>query len=680
MVHFFENAKQIVSPKDKNEVKNMKKLMFIITLIIGAFLISFSPVEAVSTNEEVERTFVCLVGGNYEEYLKFDGFKEVKREVNFHQTGEYYIVYQKIGSATEITKKVVVLSRSELLNEGYYENKIDLLTSPSSLDNTPTATLSLEGDAWVIAYSILDPSNQEAGCKIVIAYGEATKIIWQKVLRFDAYGAIESLAWDNGKIIGVGTLYNDLSRNDGWLVVLDEKGSILYDQTYGGSGHDYFKMLQVTSDEYLIVGKSNSTDSIFIGEKELFDSFIISIDKESFQVKYIYNVGTPGNDELVGFLYDGGYFYAIQKTTTTSLFMQIIKVNLSGKIISTNELYLPNNLEIIKMKMNPMGKMNFMAKYYSYQYNHDLISFYELNSDLSIKELDVHKKSGDKQVRGMDFQFLESGETILYYETRTKDNVYGYQLKTKKGNETTAFIEASTGAYIPSDGMLTPVASVLLRNSKTGELAIASNNSINVNSLGKEMIQNKSESVLIYDIMINNQPVTHGNKSSINYNPDLFGSYLLKFYFETPSLTLAYYLDLYVDLVVSVKDHEIYDLNTKLIFNGEGLLNNQRITSNYVVTEPGDYILEITGRDHRKKFINFTVKELSVNKEPIYHEEESGDLEVHFELSDDDATISYQKSLSEENKIDFRDEWYLGFPILSALIVIYSIVRRRWGL
>ena len=117
------------------------------------------------------------------------------------------------------------------------------------------------------------------------------------------------------------------------------------------------------------------TDSIFIGEKELFDSFIISIDKESFQVKYIYNVGTPGNDELVGFLYDGGYFYAIQKTTTTSLFMQIIKVNLSGKIISTNELYLPNNLEIIKMKMNPMGKMNFMAKYYSYQYNHDLISF-----------------------------------------------------------------------------------------------------------------------------------------------------------------------------------------------------------------------------------------------------------------------------------------------------------------
>ena len=171
-----------------------------------------------------------------------------------------------------------------MLNEGYYENKIDLLTSPSSLDNTPTATLSLEGDAWVIAYSILDPSNQEAGCKIVIAYGEATKIIWQKVLRFDAYGAIESLAWDNGKIIGVGTLYNDLSRNDGWLVVLDENGSILYDQTYGGSGHDYFKMLQVTSDEYLIVGKSNSTDSIFIGEKELFDSFIISIDKESFQV------------------------------------------------------------------------------------------------------------------------------------------------------------------------------------------------------------------------------------------------------------------------------------------------------------------------------------------------------------------------------------------------------------
>ena len=58
---FSKTQKQIVSPKDKNEVKNMKKLMFIITLIIGAFLISFSPVEAVSTNRKRENLF-CLVG------------------------------------------------------------------------------------------------------------------------------------------------------------------------------------------------------------------------------------------------------------------------------------------------------------------------------------------------------------------------------------------------------------------------------------------------------------------------------------------------------------------------------------------------------------------------------------------------------------------------------------------
>lgn len=652
-------------------------------MLIGAFMFTCRPVFSLVTSDEVEKTFVCLVGGDYEEYLKFNGYHETRREVNFNQVGEYYIVYQKDGSATEISKKIVVLSQSQLLNQGYYENKIYPLTPPSTLANTITASLSLEDGRSIIAYGISDKDNREAGSTIVMALVEGNSVKWQKVLRREAFGSIENLVWDGNRnqIVGVGTLFNDLTRNDGWLVVIDDTGVILSDQTFGGSGHDYFNHIQITNDEYLVAGRTNSTDSIFIGSKQLFDSVVLVINKNSFQVVSVFNLGTEGNDELVGFVYEGSYFYAIQKTTTTRLRTEIVKFNLSGEILSANELNFPNNLEIINMKASDHGEMYFLAKYYSYQYDYDLISFYQLQSDLSLKEIDVHKRLGESPIFGLDFNFLESGEIALLYLLQNDENTYGYQLKIKSGNETTSFVESMTGNYQPVYGLVTPVASVIMMNDQTGQLAIAQNNSVNAVSLGKETIENNNDSIYDYDITINNQRITHQEASKLSFNPDVFGSYLLKYYFDTPSLTFVYYLDLYVDLVVSVKDHETYDLNTKLIFNGEGLLNNQRINSNYKVTEVGDYILEITGRDNRKKFINFTVQDLSINKEPIsHHQVEVGLIEIMNNEETNDFQVNFQKDLTKDSTIDFRDEWFLGFPILSALIIIYALVRRRWGI
>lgn len=657
----------------------MKKMIFMIVALITLLVINMGSVYGAAEIDDVEKTFVCLVGGNYEEYLKFDGYKEVKREVNFNQVGEYFIVYQKNNSATQVTKKVVVLNSSQLLNQGYYENKIYPLTSPSTLISTITASLSLGDGRSVIAYNIGDPDNREAGSTIVIALVEGLKIKWQKVLREEAFGSITSLAWEGNKFVGVGTLYNDLTKNDGWLMVLDDQGRILVDQTYGGSGHDYFNFIQVTSDEYLIGGKSNSTDSIYIGSKKLTDSVIVIINKNNLQVKSIYNLGTDGNDELVGFIFDGMHYYAIQKTTTTKLKTQIIKVNLNGKVVSLSELNFPDNLEIIRMKSNDHNEMYFMAKYYSYQYEYDLISFYQLQTDLSLKELDVHKKNGDKKVIGLDFNFLENGEIALLYLIQESNKSFGYQLKFKKDNVTTSFIESMTGTYRPLYGLVTPVPATIMMNNQTGQLAIAQNNSVNAYYLGKDIIDDKLDSIYEYQVLINNQVVRHSEGSMLSYNPELFGSYLLKYYFDTPSLTLAYYLDLYVDLAVSVKDHQTYDLNTKLTFNGEAILNNQRITSNYVVKEPGTYILEITGKDNRKKFINFTIENLSVNQEPVSHYQvEMGKIELTSSEINEKFPINFQKDVSNDSAIDFRDEWFLGFPILSGLIIIYALVRRRW--
>jgi len=63
--------------------------------------------------------------------------------------------------------------------------------------------------------------------------------------------------------------------------------------------------------------------------------------------------------------------------------------------------------------------------------------------------------------------------------------------------------------------------------------------------------------------------------------------------------------------VVNIRDHEQYDLNVPLYFNGTGTLNGEPIVSGKRVFEPGNYVLDMYGNSNERNTIAFSVAALS---------------------------------------------------------------------
>jgi hypothetical protein len=140
-----------------------------------------------------------------------------------------------------------------------------VISAPSTLSKLILASLSLDAVHTVFTYSAYDNADREKGAAIFLAMLEGNAIVWQKTLRQNVYGTISYLASDGQTIVGVGDLYNELSQSDGWLIEADMSGNILSDETYGGSGYDYFRQVVVTEDEFIVSMKTNSTDAEFVG-------------------------------------------------------------------------------------------------------------------------------------------------------------------------------------------------------------------------------------------------------------------------------------------------------------------------------------------------------------------------------------------------------------------------------
>ena len=64
------------------------------------------------------------------------------------------------------------------------------------------------------------------------------------------------------------------------------------------------------------------------------------------------------------------------------------------------------------------------------------------------------------------------------------------------------------------------------------------------------------------------------------------------------------------NLECNVEDDEIYDLGYQIKYNANGYLNNKRIDENYIINEPGRYVLKLTGDGVEDKIIIFEVDDL----------------------------------------------------------------------
>lgn len=92
-----------------------------------------------------------------------------------------------------------------------------------------------------------------------------------------------------------------------------------------------------------------------------------------------------------------------------------------------------------------------------------------------------------------------------------------------------------------------------------------------------------------------------------------FGHYQDKMIYKDEDIILIYNYNYFVRDEINIKNNEIYDKGIVLIFNGKGYLNDQEISSGYVINDVGFYNLKIYGENISKN-INFKVSNLTVDE------------------------------------------------------------------
>lgn len=120
----------------------------------------------------------------------------------------------------------------------------------------------------------------------VVKTDTAGIILWQKCLggtgsdtayaiinMTDGYLVAGSTTSNNGQVTA------NYGGTDAWLVKLDLSGNLVWQKTYGGTGYDMFKKLQLTSDGGIIaVGATYSNDGVVSGNHGNADVWIVKTD------------------------------------------------------------------------------------------------------------------------------------------------------------------------------------------------------------------------------------------------------------------------------------------------------------------------------------------------------------------------------------------------------------------
>jgi len=123
---------------------------------------------------------------------------------------------------------------------------------------------------------------------------------------------------DGGFIIAGYTHSDDIDVSinkggrDSWIIRLDENGSLVWKNTYGGSGSDSaFSILETKNGGFIVAGSSTSSDGDVSENKGLTDSWILQLD-ENGNILWEKTYGGSGSDNFLSMQHttDGNYILA----------------------------------------------------------------------------------------------------------------------------------------------------------------------------------------------------------------------------------------------------------------------------------------------------------------------------------------------------------------------------------
>jgi hypothetical protein len=374
----------------------------ILIVIILALIMIHTPVNAQTHFDTTEKPIITMEGYDYTKLLFISGYDIISNNVNWFEAGTYSVAYRAKNGSRIVMRKVIVLSAYDFINKGYEYTRIeDKIYQNSSLDKEVLAYVQ-SNESIVIAYSEYNTMDQDAGSRIAISMIKNGSIEWDITIRQYSYDYITKIIYENNQIVAIGVSYNLQSLQNGWLIILDENGTVIQDISYGGSKRDYFFDIVLFQDSFVVFGKSNSNNGLFVGKRfsgDDYDAIMMVISRQSYTITKLIQFGSTGDDSFEQAVYTGDHFFLMTKTEglvgdfangIDNRRSGIVKINLAGTIIRTNWIPLVSQMKFEQLVKIERGQIYTLISMYSPSLQQTVFQLHKVNQDTSITLIDEY--------------------------------------------------------------------------------------------------------------------------------------------------------------------------------------------------------------------------------------------------------------------------------------------------
>jgi hypothetical protein len=562
-----------------------------------------------------QETVLVPEGEGSDDILAHENTQILENPVDWFLPGEYEVEYFDFVTQSTFSKRVIVTSEGAL-EQGWAEYRQDLVETAANVRGLVQVSASSYFIFGGVNQGYYPYQSQDDPEFAYVAYYHDGIKDWELVLNDQRYGTIRAACLtENGiGLLGDGDTF-DQKRNL-FLAEISFSGNILFYKGLSGSGNEYASDLYFDNGSFLFVCETDSSDGDFEGFSD--GNREIAVGKmavEDGSQPELLAVGNSGNDVLMDSLYHHQSLYLYLNFQGPGYFEnEGLTDDYPGLVVINERFEIENWISVADYALGDLVKLVTFPDRIALAYgNHDeaKITFFDFGETL--ESLGHHT-----------FVFPASGFTIQEYEVTSASDQTLILGRLSDGTEecySINVLDENLGIIISDQTPLSESVSRTFPVSKVSDGTIVFGSilgSPNLLRLTAFTHLQLTEVPTVFGTMI-----FHERKLTLNGTPltwkmienrisgSPYGTFLNLYQYQSGERRI--YLEMGNEYlpVVNIRDHEQYDLNVPLYFNGTGTLNGEPIVSGKRVFEPGNYVLDMYGNSNERNTIAFSVAALS---------------------------------------------------------------------
>lgn len=639
------------------------KLTKIIIFIALMGILMFKPISFASSTSEVKTPLVLFVGDN-DISLDYPNYRLMSSNLNIDKVGEYLNVYKNKDTGEIVNKTIYVVDKNTVNGKTQsFIHQEELVTSDR------TITYIVEGkikNSYFFTSTIKHENSKYDWDDLYLTYVVDGEVIWDNLIFEERLTVVKDILVEDSRIVVIGEMYFLPSLLDIYIDAFDYSGKRLVINLCGGTLNEQINAIIPTKDAYYLMGTTESVKGEIGGARDGKDMFLIIFDYTTLKIKTTKYYNLAGNDECVGATLIDEYLYLFQKYKTSSFQeIRVVKTDLNGEVIDTDEVASGIYVTPVTTLMNE-GTIYFIVKE---QTTEEELVIKAINENLDSYQLQIDVEENYSLKKA----YLSNNELVLVFYINGKNNCAIKKIELWQNEE---IMNAMVDYRV--DNLLIKNDTLFLVNEH--DVKKISLSFLEVEKFNNVTVENKNSKVTDGIIKIDGYIAKlNQEKSFLEYDSNYFGYYPVTYYYSGDTLDLCYTTNLQVLSNPSIIMNGIHDTNLILTFNGEGYLNNQLISSGYVICEEGDYELKIIGKGNAKALYKFSVQKQSLEVPTLMVVDLIDTNEVFNSIKVDKVSTSDIINVSYDANVDTTSNktiwWPLFIPVSITSVAIILFMK-----